>query len=76
VPFGFKFMLVLPDGTPAEPALFVTAIPNWRVGEKFLLGDGSQFRILHIHTDMTDDRLEELYSRGINAIWTVEPIEP
>jgi hypothetical protein len=51
------------------------AIPNWRVGEKFMLGDGSRFRILGINTEVDVDGLEELYERGINDIWTVEPAE-
>jgi hypothetical protein len=32
-------------------------------------------RILHINSEMSDDQLEELYSCGINGIWTVEPAE-
>jgi hypothetical protein len=40
-----------------------------------MLSNGSEFRILDINTDMTDDQLEELYSRGINGIWTVEPVD-
>jgi hypothetical protein len=55
--------------------VLVTAIPNWRVGEEFMLSNGSRFRILDINTDMTDDQLEQLHSRGINDIWTVEPAD-
>jgi hypothetical protein len=69
----FRFLLVLTDGTPLDPAVFVTAIPNWRVGDECMLGDGSRFRILDINTDMADDQLEELYCRGINGIWVVDP---
>jgi hypothetical protein len=70
----FRFLLVLLDGTPLDPAVFVTAIPNWRVGEECMLGDGSRFRILDINTEVDVDGLEELYERGINGIWMVEPV--
>jgi hypothetical protein len=40
-----------------------------------MLGDGSRFRILSMNTDMSDEQLEELYSRGINGIWTVASVE-
>ena len=69
MPYGFKFLLVTADGEPPDAAaVFVTAIPNWRVSEEFMLSNGSEFRILGINDDMTDDRLEELYSRSINGI--------
>jgi hypothetical protein len=69
----FRNLLVLPDGEVNDPAVFITPVPNYDVGETFMLGDGSQFRILDINTNMTDDQLEELYSRGMNGIWAVEP---
>jgi len=25
--------MVLPDGTPADPPVFVSAVPNWSVGD-------------------------------------------
>src|SRR5215471_12656210 len=42
----FKYLLVLPDGQPPDPAVFVTAIQNWQVGEVFMVGGGKQFRIV------------------------------
>jgi hypothetical protein len=48
----------------------VSAVPNYAVGETFLLGKGHRLRILRIDTDIDD----ELVERGINAVFTVEPV--
>jgi hypothetical protein len=58
MPYGFKFMLVLPDGTPPDPAVFVTAVPNWSVGEELTVGSGERFRILEIRTDLEPELLD------------------
>jgi hypothetical protein len=50
--------------------VFVSAVPNYTVGETFLLGHGERLRILAINTDIDD----ELVARGINAVFTVEPV--
>jgi hypothetical protein len=36
--FGFRFLLIHPDGEPADPAMCVTASPSWKVGNEFLAG--------------------------------------
>jgi hypothetical protein len=69
----FKYLLVLPDGQPPDPAAFVTAVPNWGVGEEFMVSRGGRFRILGINEEIDVEGLEELYERGINGIWMVEP---
>jgi len=69
----FKYLLALPDGQPPDPAVFVTAIQNWQVGEVFMVGGGKQFRIVARGQDL--DELEELYERGIHGLWVVEPHE-
>jgi hypothetical protein len=66
----FKFLLRLEDGEPNDPAVFVTAVPNWTVGETFSTGRGHEWRILAIETDID----EELVERGINAVFTVEGV--
>ena len=38
-----------------------------------LLTHPAEFRILGINDEIDVEGLEELYERGINAIWTVEP---
>jgi hypothetical protein len=65
-----QFLLKLEDGEPNDPAVFVSAVPNYAVGETFLLGEGHRLRILRIDTDIDD----ELVDNGINAVFTVEPV--
>jgi hypothetical protein len=62
-------LLLLPDGEPADPATFLTAVPNWEPGETFRTGDGARWRLLEIETEIH----EEFVAHGINAIWTVVP---
>jgi hypothetical protein len=66
----FRFLLRLEDGEPPDPAVLLTAVPNWTVGETFATGRGHEWRILAIDTDIDD----ELVERGINAVFTVEQI--
>ena len=66
----FKYLLVLENGEPVDPAAFVVATPTWRVGNEFFTGQGQFSRILGIETEIAD----ELLARGFNAVWTVEPI--
>jgi hypothetical protein len=70
MPYGFKFTLVLPDGTPPEPAVFVTAVPNWSVGEELTVGSGEEFRILAKSSEVDEEMIEQ----GINGVFTVEPV--
>ena len=73
--YGFKSLLVTPDGEPHDPAAFVTAVPNWREGEVLTLGDGERLRIVHINLELDDDALEQLYEQSINGVWIAEPLE-
>ncbi len=68
---GFKVLLVLPDDEPHDPAAFVTAVPNWTVGETILLAPGERLRILGIDTDVD----AELIAQGFGAVFTVEPVD-
>jgi len=54
---------------------FVTAVPNWSEGETFMVAGGKRFRILGINDEIDAEGLEELYERGINGIWMVEPAD-
>jgi hypothetical protein len=36
----FRTLLVLPDGEINDPAVYVAPVPNYGVGETFVLGDG------------------------------------
>lgn len=46
---GFRFRLVLADGSPAGE--FVTAVPDWKAGQKFLTGDGRRLRIVAVEPE-------------------------
>jgi len=40
--FGFRFLLVHPDGEPADPPAYLTAIPSWKPGDEFLADNVSK----------------------------------
>ena len=51
-------------------------VPNWRVGETLPRSPAaSRSAAPEINEEMDVNGLEELYSRGINGIWTVEPLD-
>ncbi len=60
---------MLEDGEPNDSAVFVTAVPNWSVGDCFLTGRGDEWRILAMETEIA----AELVDSGTNAVFTVEP---
>ena len=68
----FKYLLASLTASLPDPAAFVTALPNWRVGETFMVGRGKQFRIVAKSEDL--DELDELYERGFHGLWVVEPV--
>jgi hypothetical protein len=47
---AFLFRLETTEGTPAEPAMFATAVPNWRPGDTIPLGR-SMLRVVEIRDD-------------------------
>lgn len=69
---GFRYVLELTDGQPADPALFSTALPPgmWQPGQTFLAGsDLEEFRIVAIG---------ELDAAGFlhpHGLWIVEPVD-
>lgn len=42
---AFTFKLERVDGTPADPATFHTAVPNWCAGDTIPLGRGRSLRV-------------------------------
>jgi hypothetical protein len=62
---GFTFRLYLDNGDDS-PGDFVTAVPNWEIGETFMTGDRRRWRILDIVEDV-----EELEYAGA---FVVEPV--
>jgi hypothetical protein len=65
----FRFLPILEDGEPNDPAVFVSLVSNWTVGETFSLARGEQLRILAIDTEIAD----ELVDSGFYAVFTVAP---
>jgi hypothetical protein len=66
---GFKFAPRPRGRHPADPAMFITAVPDWRAGDEFLAGAELQkFRILEILPEWDEDA-------AFQAVWVVEPIE-
>jgi hypothetical protein len=47
-------LLKLEDAEPNDPSVFVSAVPNWTVGETFTTGRGHEWRILAIDTEIAD----------------------
>jgi hypothetical protein len=66
----FKFFLVDEEGDVQDPAGFITAGPNWTVGEKFLMAHRVEYRILEIRTEL----LPEMRDAGFNGIFVGEPV--
>ena len=52
----------------------MTAVPNWTVGETFRVAGGKQCRVVGVNDEIDAEGVEELYERGINGIWMVEPV--
>ena len=47
------------DGEPYDPAVYVSAVPNYEVGETVLLAPDERLRILAIDTDIGDELTEQ-----------------
>jgi hypothetical protein len=52
---GFTFRLEAEDGTPADPPMVRTAVPNWNPGDTFPLGDGLILRVIDTRLDEGTD---------------------
>jgi hypothetical protein len=63
----FKFLLRLEDGEPNDPAVFVTAVPNWTVDETFSTGRGHEWRILGIDSDIADELVDQGIKRRVHG---------
>ncbi len=66
--YAHRYLLVLANGEPADPAAFVTANPQWNLGDPFTAGDGSRWRIVAIEPNLSD-------AAEFDALWTVEPLD-
>ncbi len=63
-------MLALKNGDPADPAILVTAVPNWNAGDVIPTGADTAYRV--VGTDPLDERAAE---QGLNGLIVVEPLE-
>jgi hypothetical protein len=50
---AFTYRLETDDGTPADPPLLHTAVPNWQAGDTIPLGADRTLRV--IETRFTDE---------------------
>jgi hypothetical protein len=66
-PVPFRFVLLLEDGEPADPPVFLTATRDWHEGDVFMPRGGESFRIVRIEPAMYDEA-------PFHAKWTVEPL--
>jgi hypothetical protein len=52
---GFCFSLELEDGTPADPPVLHTAVPNWQAGDTIPLGADRMLRVIEIRPGSNAD---------------------
>jgi hypothetical protein len=45
---AFIFKLELEDGTPADPLILDTAVPNWRPGDTITLGPSRSLSVVEV----------------------------
>ena len=48
---GFTFRLELEDGTPADPPVLYTAVPNWQDSDTIHLGADRTLRVVKTRLD-------------------------
>jgi hypothetical protein len=52
---GFTFRLEHDDGTPADPPVLHTAVPNWCAGDAIPLSAERALRVVEIRSSTTDE---------------------
>jgi hypothetical protein len=62
---AFHYRLEHPDGTPADPPTFHTAVPTWRPGDTIPLGPGRTLRVVQTLDGKSPDE---------NGVLVVEPV--
>lgn len=51
---AFTYRLEHADGTPAEPAILKTAVPDWKAGDTIPLGRDRTLRVVGTRLDQDD----------------------
>jgi hypothetical protein len=59
---GFRYLLALENGDSADPAAFVTAVPDWWSGMTFVASTGQLFKILGVEAETEADESPERMS--------------
>ena len=72
----FHYLLVLADGEPADPGVFISSEPSGLVGagQEFQTGNGKRWRILDVQAPPDHAGDGSPWAAEYNAVWTVEPI--
>ena len=52
---AFIFRLEQEDGTPADPPVLHTAVPNWQAGDTISLGADRTLRVVQVRNDDTEE---------------------
>lgn len=52
---SFTYKLETQDGTPADPPLLHTAVPNWHPGDTIPLGRDRVLRVTEVRADDPDE---------------------
>jgi hypothetical protein len=52
---AFTFKLEQEDGTPADPPILHTAVPNWQAGDTIPLGAERMLRVIEIRPGSNAD---------------------
>jgi hypothetical protein len=52
---GFDYTLEHEDGSPADPATFKTAVPNWKPGDAIPLGGNRTLRVIAVRPGQQPD---------------------
>ena len=62
-----RFLLVLEDGEPADPAAYVTPRDAWDDGDTFVTPNGQLFVIVGMEPDVAA-------MKAFDGIWCVRPV--
>jgi hypothetical protein len=62
-----RYLLVLEDGEPADPAAYVTSREAWEEGDTFVTPNGQLFVIVSVDADVEA-------MRAFDGIWRVRPV--
>jgi len=62
--YAHRYLLVLANGEPADPAAFVTANPQWNLGDRFTASDGGRWEDVPLAVEFRRRSGDVILSRG------------